>query len=81
MDRVFVLGNPQYYRRFGFDPKGAERFSSPYSSPAFMALAIKEAVFGGLYGRAEYPSAFKGLYQNGATKNLAKFGHKKTGVR
>lgn len=58
---IFVLGNPQYYQRFGFDPKGAERFSSPYSGSAFMALAIKEAAFGGLSGPAEYPSVFDGV--------------------
>lgn len=58
---VFVLGNPQYYQRFGFDPKIAERVSSPYGDPAFMALTINAAEFNRLSGPAQYPSAFDRL--------------------
>jgi putative acetyltransferase len=40
-DAVFVLGNPAYYRRFGFDPDLASGFASPYAGPHFMVLALK----------------------------------------
>jgi putative acetyltransferase len=38
---VFVLGNPAYYRRFGFDADLARGFASPYSGPHFMAVALR----------------------------------------
>src|SRR3546814_11989754 len=37
---AFLLGEPEYYRRFGFDPRVAAPFSSPYAGPYFMALAL-----------------------------------------
>ena len=37
---VFVLGEPEYYGRFGFDAGDAQRFASPYAGPYFMALAL-----------------------------------------
>lgn len=39
-DGVFVLGDPEYYRRFGFDPALARGFSSPYAGPYLMAHAL-----------------------------------------
>lgn len=39
-DAVFVLGEPAYYRRFGYDPALASGFSSPYAGEYFMALAL-----------------------------------------
>jgi putative acetyltransferase len=41
VDVVFVLGDPAYYRRFGFDSALAARFVSPFPSEAFMALALR----------------------------------------
>jgi putative acetyltransferase len=38
---VFVLGDPAYYRRFGFTPELAAGFSSPYGGPHLMALALQ----------------------------------------
>ena len=38
---VFVLGDPEYYRRFGFDVSLASGFRSPYAGPHFMVLALK----------------------------------------
>jgi predicted N-acetyltransferase YhbS len=43
--RVFVLGDPRYYRRFGFRPAGARGFDAPYPIPpehadAWMVLAL-----------------------------------------
>ena len=40
-DAIFVLGEPEYYRRFGYDAALAARFSSPYSGPCFMALPLQ----------------------------------------
>ena len=37
---VFVLGDPKYYARFGFDPSLARGFSSPYAGPCLMVLAL-----------------------------------------
>jgi putative acetyltransferase len=37
---VFVLGDPGYYRRFGFDPALAGGFACRYSGPHFMALPL-----------------------------------------
>ena len=57
---VFVLGNPDYYRRFGFDPALASGFTSPYAGPHFMALALTEP---GpcLSGTVDYAPAFAAL--------------------
>lgn len=38
---VFVLGDPAYYRRFGFDTEAAKGFSSPYAGEHLMALALQ----------------------------------------
>ena len=37
---VFVLGDPAYYGRFGFDADLAAGFASPYAGRHFMALAL-----------------------------------------
>jgi len=41
---VFVLGDPQYYGRFGFNAAGASGFSSPYAGPHLMVLALTGAL-------------------------------------
>ncbi len=38
---VFVLGEPAYYRRFGFDANLGARFSCPWPGPYFMARALR----------------------------------------
>lgn len=40
---VFVLGNPAYYRRFGFSSEAAKGFSSPWSGPYFQMLSLTDA--------------------------------------
>jgi putative acetyltransferase len=57
---VFVLGNPDYYRRFGFDPALARGFASPYSGPHLMALALCAALPTAT-GIIEYASPFRSL--------------------
>jgi len=53
---VFVLGRPEFYKRFGFSTEAAAAFPSPYSGPHFMALhlAPNQAVPAAVI----YPSAF-----------------------
>jgi putative acetyltransferase len=43
-DGVFVLGEPEDYRRFGFSPALASGFMSPYGGPYLMALALNGAL-------------------------------------
>jgi putative acetyltransferase len=37
---IFVLGDPSYYERFGFDQKAAAGFTSPYAGSYFMVLTL-----------------------------------------
>jgi putative acetyltransferase len=55
---VFVLGNPNYYRRFGFDPTLAVGFTCRYSGPHLMALALGAAL-PATAGAIEYAPAFR----------------------
>jgi len=54
---VFVLGDPNYYRRFGFDAALASGFDSPYAGPHLMALALGSALPAS-GGKIEYAPAF-----------------------
>ena len=57
---VFVLGDPDYYGRFGFSAPAAAPFRSPYAGPHLMARWLN----GGerpASGRADYAPAFAGL--------------------
>lgn len=55
-DAIFVVGDPGYYSRFGFDPKLARGFASPYAGPHLMALALGRKL--PLSGTVAYPAAF-----------------------
>jgi len=57
---VFVLGNPNYYTRFGFDPALARGFASPYAGEDFMARALGKTLRL-TNGKVDYPSAFAEL--------------------
>lgn len=53
---VVVLGDPSYYRRFGFNREAVRGMSCRYSGPGLMGLALSA---GGLEGpRIEHASAF-----------------------
>lgn len=39
-EAVVVLGDPEYYRRFGFDPEPARGFASPYAGPHLLILPL-----------------------------------------
>lgn len=41
IDAVIVLGDPPYYRRFGFDPALAAHLASPYAGPHLQALEFR----------------------------------------
>jgi len=56
---VFVLGDPDYYARFGFDAVGARRFECAYAGPHLMALRLNEKA--PQEGELHYPAAFAQL--------------------
>jgi putative acetyltransferase len=57
---VLVLGEPDYYGRFGFAPELAQQLKTPYDGPYLQALALtargKEA-----HGPVSYGPAFAEL--------------------
>ena len=57
---IFVLGEPAYYGRFGFDAKSAAPFASPYAGAYFQALALASLPQPSV-GRADYAPAFAGF--------------------
>jgi putative acetyltransferase len=59
-EAVFVLGDPDFYRRFGFDPELASGFASRYAGPHLMIAAVKGAL-SVTTGRIDYASAFAAL--------------------
>ena len=58
---VFVLGEPEYYQRFGLSAATAAPFASPYAGPFLMALALREGFALPASGKADYAPAFGGL--------------------
>ena len=56
---VFVVGDPGYYDRFGFDAAAAASFMSPYPGPHFMVLRLAQTAPSD--GIVRYPSAFADL--------------------
>lgn len=59
-EAVVVLGDPAFYRRFGFDPDLAAAIVSPYAGPHLMALTLTPDA-PRLVGRLDYPPAFAAL--------------------
>lgn len=58
---IFVLGDPNYYRRFGFSPEVARRFDNKYAGPHFMALPLDQDNATAFAGPVDYARAFDGL--------------------
>ena len=56
---IFVLGEPAYYARFGFDPAEAAPFASPYAGTYLMALRLSGERAAA--GSANYAPAFAEL--------------------
>ena len=57
-DSVYVMGEPEYYSRFGFSTETAAQVRCPYSGPYFMALVLNGSAPS---GDVEYPRAFASL--------------------
>jgi putative acetyltransferase len=55
---VFVVGEPRYYARFGFDAAKAAGFTSPYAGSYFMALALQGTELPVTTGRVDYAPPF-----------------------
>jgi putative acetyltransferase len=55
---VVVLGHPEFYPRFGFSARLAERLKSPFSGPAFMAAELVPGALEGVEGAVIYPPPF-----------------------
>lgn len=56
---VFVLGDPDYYTRLGYDLDAAAPFECDYAGPYFMVLRLNENAPRG--GKVRYPAAFSQL--------------------
>lgn len=57
--RVIVLGDPDYYGRFGFRSAPASEMRAPWTGPALQALALTPNAFDGLErATLRYPEAF-----------------------
>jgi putative acetyltransferase len=59
-DAVFVLGEPAYYRRFGFSVEDAQGYECVYAG-AFFMIRVLAAGSVPTVGGIDYPAAFAGL--------------------
>jgi putative acetyltransferase len=57
---IFVLGDPNYYERFGFEREAAAGFTSPYAGRHFMMLALSPSLRASS-GELHYAPAFAAL--------------------
>jgi putative acetyltransferase len=55
---VIVLGDPAYYRRFGFRSELAKPLASVFAGEAFMALELVPGALDGVVGSVAYPAPF-----------------------
>jgi putative acetyltransferase len=60
-DAVALLGDPEYYKRFGFTPGAALVLESEFSGPHFQALELREGVLAGGPWKVAYPRAFSNV--------------------
>jgi putative acetyltransferase len=58
---IFVLGDPAFYRRFGFDGGKASGFISPYAGPHWMALPLGRNELPASTGSIQHAAAFAKL--------------------
>jgi putative acetyltransferase len=58
---IFVLGDPAFYRRFGFSVGRARGFTSLYAGPHLMALPLGASALPVEEGRIEHAPAFAKL--------------------
>ncbi|MGD9785343.1 MAG: GNAT family N-acetyltransferase [Hyphomicrobiaceae bacterium] len=55
---IFVVGDPAYYTRFGFDAELAAGFNSPYRGPYLMVMAMREEGLPRKTGKVAFARAF-----------------------
>ncbi|MEX1212439.1 MAG: N-acetyltransferase [Balneolaceae bacterium] len=57
---IIVLGHPDYYPRFGFQPASQWGIKTPFDVPnnAFLALELTENGLDGVHGTVKYPKEF-----------------------
>jgi putative acetyltransferase len=58
---IMVLGHPEYYPRFGFEPASHRRIRSQWEGvpdEAFMILILNENAMSGVHGVARYRGEF-----------------------
>jgi len=58
VELVFVLGHPDYYRKFGFEPAGVLGYEAPYPIPiehedAWMVQELKAGILGRVQGKIQ----------------------------
>jgi putative acetyltransferase len=61
-ESIIVVGHPEYYPRFGFQPAGKWGIKPPYEGvpdEAFMALELGENSLDGKAGVAEFPREYE----------------------
>ncbi|CAM3726329.1 GNAT family N-acetyltransferase [Mesobacillus thioparans] len=60
---VFVLGHPNFYPKFGFQPSKNFGIQAPFPVPdeVFMAIELEYGSLNGLEGKIEYPPAFNAV--------------------
>lgn len=58
---VFVLGDPSFYRRFGFSRGRAAALDCEYQCDGFLVLELEPDALEGIAGRVVYPPPFAGL--------------------
>lgn len=56
---IIVLGDPDYYSRFGFDVASATSYRTPYDGPYLQALRLSDGAPAS--GDVRYAAAFAGL--------------------
>jgi len=60
-DAVAVLGDPEYYRKFGFTRDAARALESEYSGDHFQAVELNPGVLAGGPWKLVYPRAFSSV--------------------
>lgn len=55
---VFVLGDPGFYQRFGFESTLADKVKSRYQGPNFQAVELVAGSLRGYDGEVRYPKSF-----------------------
>ncbi len=59
--RAFVLGDPRFYGRFGFEPAASEGFAGPFAGPHFMVTRLGAVGAQPPGTPCRYPAAYDAL--------------------